>query len=120
MERVLDEVRHRLQQPIRVGDGDGVGLGKHLELDPEGPRGGLVPLEGGKPNVFEVDRLGADGEGAPAEPGEVEEVADQPFEASRLPLDHDPRRRRLEHTVLESLRVPADRGQRRLQLVAHG
>ena len=56
-----------------------------------------MPLERGKRRILEVDGLGTDGERPPAEPRKVEEVADQPLEAPRLSLDHDPGRRGLEH-----------------------
>ena len=68
----------------------------------------------------EVERLGADGERAAAQPGEVEQVADEALEPARLAVDHRPRSGGLEHPVLERLRVAADRGERCLQLVAHG
>ena len=115
---VLDEVRERLEHAIRVADRPGVGLRQGLEPDPERACGDLVTLNGEHRELREIERLGANRERAAAEPREVEQVADEPLEASRLPLDHEPRRLRLEHAVLERLRVAADRRQRRLQLVA--
>ena len=57
---------------------------------------------------------------AAAQPGEVEEVADQPLEPMRLALDHLAGAVGRDDAVGEPLGVAADRGQRRLQLVADG
>ena len=77
-----------------------------------------MPLERGDGRLAEVDGLLAHRERLAAEPGEVEEIADEALQASRLALDHGGGARPLEHAVLERLGMPADRGQRRLQLVA--
>ena len=77
-----------------------------------------MPLHGEHGQLAEVDRLGARGEGAAAEAREVEQVADEALEAACLALDHQTGGVGLEHAVLEGFRVPPDRGQRRLQLVA--
>src|SRR5262245_18599606 len=53
------------------------------------------------------------------ESGEVDQVCDQTFEASRFDTDHPDRVLGPQHTLVESLRVAADRRERRLQLVAH-
>ena len=116
---VLDEVRERLEHAIRIADRD-------RRRAPPGPgarrRTSARRLRDARTaahrELGEIERLGADRERAAAQPREVEQVADEPLEAPRLPLDHEPRRRGLEHAVLERLRVAADRGQRRLQLVA--
>ena len=65
-----------------------------------------------------IDGLAGDREARTSEPREVEQIGDQPLEPIGLGAD-DPRRLgRRDRLLLERLRVPADRGQRRPQLVA--
>src|SRR4029079_9370678 len=68
----------------------------------------------------EVDGHGDHVERSPTQPREVEEVADQPLEATCLALDHESGTGRVDDTVREALGMPADRSQRGLQLVADG
>jgi hypothetical protein len=70
-ERVLDEVRERLQDAVRVADRDRVRLGEDTEPEPERPRRGLVTLARGLGQAAEVERLGGHGERPAPEPGEV-------------------------------------------------
>ena len=66
----------------------------------------------------QVDRLAPDAELRLAHPGEVEQVADEPLQPLRL---GDDRRGRLvggQRALVQTFRVAADGGQRRLQLVA--
>ena len=67
----------------------------------------------------EVDRLAAHRELGAVHPCEVEQVADEPLQATRLQHDRARRLVGVERTVGETLGVAADGGQRRLQLVAH-
>ena len=69
--------------------------------------------------LAEVEVLGGDGERPAPEPCQVEQVADEPLEASRLALDHGAGPRRLEDAVTNAFGVAADRRQRGLELVAH-
>ena len=59
-----------------------------------------------------------DAEVGAVHPREVEQVADEPLEPPRLGGDGRRRLPRVDRAVLDRLRVAADRGQRRLQLVA--
>ena len=71
-------------------------------------------------DLAEIGRHQRHVERAAAQPGEVEEVADQPLEPVCLALDHLTGALGRDDAVGEPLGVAADRGQRRLQLVADG
>ena len=118
--RVLDEVRERLERP-----------GRDLppRRRPARPsRGGRRRTSGRPPRAARTRRprrrrgraARTDRERAATQSGEVEQVADEPLEPPRLALDHRARAGRLEHAVLERLGMAADRGERRLELVADG
>ena len=71
-----------------------------------------------------VDRRGVERELVGVEAGEVEEVGDEALEPARLGRDHLARRgccssRPLDGAVGDRLRVPADRRERRAQVVRH-
>ena len=71
-------------------------------------------------DLLEVGRHQRDVERAPPQPREVEQVADQALQPVRLALEHLAGPLRRDDAVGERLRVPADRGERRLQLVTDG
>ena len=70
-------------------------------------------------DLGEIDGLVAHLELAAVHAREIEEIADEPFEATRLDRDRPGSLVRLEGAVGQALRVAADRGQRRLELMAH-
>ena len=113
------EVRHRLEHAVGVPDRECIGLGDHPEVEAERPGRGLVALARRLRELAEVERRGGDGERPTPEPCEVEQVADEPLEASGLALDHGAGPRRLEDAVANAFGVAPDRRQRGLELVAH-
>ena len=88
------------------GDADAARLGAVAARPPGATTRGEVDLA----RVTENDAL--------VEPREVEEVADEPLEPLRLLHDDAGGLRHGHHAVEERLAVAADRGERRLQLVA--
>ena len=88
------------------------------ESHTESPRGRLVAGDHLAGNLGEVDRLAPHRELVAVHPREVEQVVDEAFEPAGLDED-DPRRLlSRERSLREPLGVAADRGQRRLQLMA--
>ena len=88
------------------------------ERDAEVARRGLVPRDRLARDLGEVDRLAPDRELVPVHPREVEQVAHEPLEPPRLEQDRPRCLVGAERPLAEPLGVAADRGQRRLQLVA--
>ncbi len=104
----------------RVAGGRGVPVrvGAQLDREPIGEWG--VAFDRVARRASEVDRLVADAEVALLETRQVEQVAHQPLEALALERDHRGALVDADRAVAQRLRVAADRGQRRLQLVADG
>ena len=116
-QRVLDQVRGDLEHSVVVGL-DPALLASGREDDREGLRRRLVAADRFTRHRRQVDGLAADRELMTVHPREVEQVADEALEPAAL---HEDRLRGLlggERPFGEAFRVPADRGQRRLQLVA--
>ena len=123
-ERVREQVRDDLQDAVAVGHDHR--LGGHLLRVVDLPL--LRLLAEREVRLLEqpghVDLLVADREAPRVELREVEHVADEPLEPHRLGGDHVERgraqRRVVDDSLAERLDVPADRGQRRAQLVRDG
>ena len=116
-ERVLDEVRRDLEQAVTVRLDPRLGP-RCAERDPELARRRLVAADRLTCDLGEIDGLVANRELGPVHASEVEQVADEPLESPRLEPDRAGRLVGTERTVGETFRVAANRGQRRLQLVA--
>ena len=85
---------------------------------PKSRAGGLVARDRLARDLREVDGLVRDRELVPVHPREVEQVADEPLEPPRLEEDRPRSLVGAERALAEALGVAADRGERRLQLVA--
>ncbi len=115
---VLDQVRDDLQRSVGVAGRPRVVRAARFERHAEVARLALVPTQRLARDRIQIDPLPANAELRLAHAREIEHVADEPLEATRL---GDDRRRRLvggKRSVLQAFRVASDRGQRRLQLVA--
>ena len=123
-ERVREQVRDDLQDAVAVGDDHR--LGGHLLRVVDLPL--LRLLAEREVRLLEearhVDLFVADRETPGVELRVVEHVSDEPLEPNSLSRDHVERgraQRRVVHdTLAKRLDVPADRGQRRAQLVRDG
>ena len=115
---VLDQVRDDLQDAIVVGGRQAVG--GQLEVEGEAGVAGRRVVAAGDLLGYgrEIDRLAAHRECALAQAGRLEQVADEPLEPRRLGADHGSGLSGRQRIVVERLCVAADRGQRRLELVA--
>ena len=89
-----------------------------MELDAEGLSRLLVATDDVLGHLGQVDLGVVHAEIGPVHPREVEQVVDQALEPPRLGRHGRRRLPRVDGAVLDGLRVAADRGQRRLQLVA--
>ena len=102
----------------------GPGIDANGERDPGGLGVGSMPLLGPREQIADRDRGDLERGSAGIEPGQVEQIVDDPLEPLRLDADHvhgllARRRRRREVGQGQRLGVAADRGQRRAQLVRH-
>ena len=117
-ERVLDQVREHLEGAVGVGDRGGASVRLADERDADSGRLWAVTADGLRDEAGEIDRAGMDGEGPLVQAGEVEQVADEPLEPPRLGDDDGGSLLDGHDAVEDRLAVAADRGERRLQLVA--
>ncbi len=115
---VLDQVGDHLQHAIGVGDRRGRPGGGRAEPDLERRRLLLVAADGVVGDLGQVDLRIVDAEVGAVHARQVEQVAHQPPEALGLDGEHVGRLLRAHHPLAQRLGIPADRGQRRLQLVA--
>ena len=89
-----------------------------MQLDPEALGLLLVAADRVVDHLGEVDLGVVHAEVGAVHPREVEQVADEPLEPPRLGGDGRRRFSRVHGAVLDRLGIAADRGERRLQLVA--
>ena len=123
-QRVLDEPVEQLPHPPRVA----ACRQRPVEsCSPEGDaerlRPGLPSGDGAAREVAEVDRADPEGEVVGLEPRELEQVGGEALEAGRLGDEHAADLRRplgRDEPVGERLAVPAERRQRRAELVRDG
>ncbi len=99
--------------------GDGA-FGRDRQRDAEHVRLLLVPSHGVLRDLGEVDLARVHAEVGAVHAREVEEITDEPLEPRRFDDDRCCNVLRIERAVLQRLRIAADRGERRLQLVADG
>ena len=116
-QRVLDEVRRDLEDAVCVTGHPRLAR-DGAQVDAELPRGRLVAPRSLARDLGEVDRLRPHRELGTVHAREVEQVANEPLEPAALGADDARRLSRLERALGEPFRVAADRGQRRLQLMA--
>ena len=123
LQRVLHEVGDDLRQPLRVERGRDRRTRLDIEGDPDVGRRGPERLDRVLHHRVGVDRRRVQRELVGVEAGEVEEVGDEALEPARFRRDHvggaDARVPTLDRAVGDRLGVPADRGERRAQVVRH-
>ena len=109
-ERVLDEVGHDLEHPVRVADRPRLFVGQRLEVYSAGAGLTLVAPHCLASHFRKVDLLAVDGELPPVHARQVEQVAYEALEPARFLTDRRSRLLGRHRAVLERFGVPADRG----------
>jgi hypothetical protein len=118
-ERVLDEVRDDLERPLRVADRRRSAVHVEHEVDAERARLRLVAADRVASHGSKIDGLALDVELDPVQARQLEHVLDEPLEPTGFRGDRLARLLRVDDALVERLGVPADRGERRAQLVGH-
>ena len=121
LQRVVHEVRDHLCEPVGIGADEHAGTGPgHRERDAVLLRVRPEPVHGRGGDVGEIHLADRERELSRFEPGEIEQVAHEAFEAPRLGEDDVGRGARVgSGAVGDRLRIAADRGERRAQVVGH-
>ena len=116
--RVLDEIRDDLQHAIRIGNRGRRCVGGCDERHTENVGLLLVAPHGVLRHLRKIDLARMDAEVGAVHAREIEQVADEPLEPRGLADDGGRDVLGFQRTVLQRLRVAANGGERRLELVA--